>query len=136
MTANGNEAVVREFLTCLGPDMDGVRAAIELFMTDDVVYDNPGLPQCQGQAGVIGLYEEFEKIAGFTRVDIEMLHVLASGNLVMTERIDSAISADGGLIGGESTPAMATFELRGGKISAWRDYYDPTSLLKHFADLG
>ena len=131
-----SEAVVREFLAGLGPDMDGVRATISKYMTDDVVYDNPGLPQCTGHAGVIGLYEEFARIAGFVRVDIEMLHVLASGNLVMTERIDSAISADGSLIGGESTPAMATFEMRDGLISAWRDYYDPTPLLAHFASLG
>jgi limonene-1,2-epoxide hydrolase len=131
-----SEAVVREFLASLGPDMDGVRAAVKRFMTDDVVYDNPGLPRCSGHAGVIGLYEEFARIAGFVRVDIEMLHVLASGNLVMTERIDSAMSGDGTFIGGESTPAMATFEMRDEQISAWRDYYDPTPLLKHFADLG
>jgi limonene-1,2-epoxide hydrolase len=128
-------AVVREFLATLGPDMDGVRAAISRYMTPDVLYTNPGLPPCSGRDAVVGLYEEFARIAGFARVDIETLHVLADGDLVMTERVDRALTADGELIGGEATPAMGTFEVRDGLIAVWRDYYDPGPLLAYFASL-
>jgi limonene-1,2-epoxide hydrolase len=138
MTVTGldNEAAVREFLAALGPDMAGVRAAIDRHMTPDVLYTNPGLPPCHGREAVVGLYEEFARIAGFAQVDIEMLHVLAAGDLVMTERVDRALTASGELIGGEATPAMGTFEMRDGRIAVWRDYYDPSPLLAHFASLG
>jgi limonene-1,2-epoxide hydrolase len=136
MSPSANEAVVRAFLVALGPDLDGVRTAIERYLTPDVVYSNPGLPPCVGRAAVADLYEEFARIAGFARVLIEMLAVLSDGGLVMTERIDSALTSSGELIGGESTPAMGIFEVRDGLISAWRDYYDPTPLLAHFASLG
>ena len=51
---------------------------------------------------------------------IEPLHLAVRGNVVLTERIDTF------LVGDRSAPlpVMGTFELRDGKIAAWRDYFD------------
>jgi limonene-1,2-epoxide hydrolase len=50
----------------------------------------------------------------------EIRHVVADGKVVLTERVDHF------MVGGSriSVPCMGIFELRGGKIAAWRDYWD------------
>ena len=132
---NADETLVVEFLNSLGPDLDGIRAAIERFTVDDFVYENPGLPPCHGQTEAIGLYEQFNQIAGFMRVDIEIRHVRSGAGVVMVERWDSPVTAAGEIIGGEPGPCLGAFEVRDGRIVAWRDYYDPMPLLNYFRDL-
>jgi limonene-1,2-epoxide hydrolase len=130
-----DEHLVLAFLAGLGPDLPGIRATIRRCTTDGFVYLNPALPACHGQAAAIGLYEQFHRIAGFTRVDITVRHVLSGPGTVMVERWDSPMTADGAVIGGERGACLGVFELRGGRIAAWRDYYDPTPLLSHFGPL-
>ena len=55
-----------------------------------------------------------------TALPWEILHILADGNVVMTERLDHFLAGNNRV----SVPCMGVFELRDGKISAWRDYWD------------
>jgi len=59
-----------------------------------------------------------------TALPWEIRNIVADGNIVMTERIDNFQVGDTRI----SVPCMGTFELRDGKIAAWRDYWD----LKYF----
>jgi len=54
----------------------------------------------------------------------EIRNIVAGGNVVMTERIDNFQVGETRV----SVPCMGAFELRDGKIAAWRDYWD----LKYF----
>jgi limonene-1,2-epoxide hydrolase len=57
---------------------------------------------------------------GFEWVDWKLLAIAASGNKVLTERID-----DFGIGGRDiSLPLMGIFEIEDGLIRAWRDYFD------------
>jgi limonene-1,2-epoxide hydrolase len=134
-TPADDERLVLDFLAALGSDLDGIRAAIRGYTTDDFVYENPGVPTCHGQLAAIELYEQFHRIAGFTRVDITVRHVRSGQGIVMVERWDAPKTADGAVIGGEPGPCLGAFELRNGWIAAWRDYYDPTPLLSYFGSL-
>jgi len=49
------------------------------------------------------------------------------GDQVLTERIDHLDDESGNRIA--SLPVAGTLEVRGGKIVAWRDYFDPRPLL-------
>lgn len=69
-------------------------------------------------------YDEIRRaVAGFvgamTRCDIEVLHLAVTGNVVLTERIDRLV-IDGKPL---DAPGMGIFEVAGGKITAWRDYF-------------
>lgn len=55
-----------------------------------------------------------------TALPWEIRHFVASGDLVMTERVDNFL-VQGTRV---SVPCMGVFELRDGKIAAWRDYWD------------
>jgi limonene-1,2-epoxide hydrolase len=56
----------------------------------------------------------------FQGVEFEMLHVAVRDNVVLTERIDTFTIGEAKV----PLPVMGTFEVRDGKISAWRDYFD------------
>jgi len=50
----------------------------------------------------------------------EIRHIVADGEIVMVERVDYFLVGETRV----SVPSMGIFELRDGKIAAWRDYWD------------
>ncbi len=54
-------------------------------------------------------------------MDVDIIHMLAEGAIVMTERVDHFTRDDGRTI---SLPVMGVIEVRNGVIAAWRDYFD------------
>jgi limonene-1,2-epoxide hydrolase len=87
--------------------------------TDDAVYHNISLEPLVGKAAI----RDF--VAGHEDVPpgrLEIRHQLASADLVMNERIDHV------MVGGRlvEVPICGVFEIRGGRIARWTDYYDPS----------
>jgi len=92
--------------------------ALRPFFTDDVVYHNIPMDPATGIDDTIGFITGF--LAMFESMKIDTIHLAVRGPVVLTERVDTFR-----LNGVEAAlPVMGTFELRDGKISAWRDYFD------------
>jgi limonene-1,2-epoxide hydrolase len=92
--------------------------AFRPFFTDDVVYHNIPMDPAIGIDATIAFIEGF--FAMCQSLVIETVHLAVRDNVVLTERIDTFTM-------GEKVaplPVMGTFEIRDGKISAWRDYFD------------
>ncbi len=64
-------------------------------------------------------------IGGMDSVEFQVRTIAASGDVVLTERVD-VFNAPGTRL---ELPVMGTFELRDGKIAAWRDYFDLQSFM-------
>jgi limonene-1,2-epoxide hydrolase len=88
------------------------------YFTEDAVYHNGPLAPVVGRAAIVATIESFMGMGGTVTVD--MVHALAVGPLVMTERVDYFV-ADGRTF---ALPVAGVFELNGGQIAAWRDYFD------------
>ena len=109
------ERLVREFCDVFdGRDAEKLRK----YFTDDVVYHNIPLDPAVGIEDALAFIDGF--FGMFESAVIENLHVAVTGSVVLTERIDTLTS--NGVVA--PLPVMGTFELRDGKISAWRDYFD------------
>ena len=97
-----------------GGDLDHLMT----FFADDAVYHNIPVAPVEGAAAIRAT------IAGFTTgvdsVTFEMRHIAAAGDVVLTERVDVFRVGDHTI----SLPVSGTFEIRSGKIAAWRDYFD------------
>lgn len=106
---------VRSFIN-LWPEGDPDRLAG--FFAEDAVYHNMPMEPIHGRQAIR------DTLAGFfgmvDRIEFETLHLLADGPLVMTERVDRFISAQGTI----ALPVMGIFEVDNGLIRAWRDYFD------------
>ena len=109
------ESIVREFCAAWSKlDAD----ALIGYFTDDAVYHNMPMEPLRGRDAIHAFLAGF--LAGVTFAEFEFLNLVASGDVVMTERVDHFE------LGGKRAgfPVMGIFELRDGKIAAWRDYFD------------
>ena len=88
------------------------------FFTDDAVYHNMPIQPIQGKDAIKSVIEQV--VAPFERTDWEITHIVASGDVVLTERVDRFSSPERTV----ELPVMGIFEIREGKIAAWRDYFD------------
>lgn len=117
---------------CAAFPEDGGRAAIRRWFSPDTVWDNVGITSTTGIEEAIGFIDGLEKSMGIATVRIEMLAIAATGNRVLTERLDIFERADGSEIG--RTTLMGIYELDGDHIAAWRDYAHPNALSMATAD--
>ena len=92
------------------------------YFTSDCLYENIGMSKTRGPDEALAFFAEFAKALPFVSIDVDMLAIAASGDKVLTERIDHLKGADGKTL--VSIPLMGIFKLRDGKISEWRDYFD------------
>lgn len=116
-----NEKVVTDLLNAW-KRLD-FRAAMEL-LTDSFTYRaDPSAKLIQGRDAV---GKEWQSYLRFMKsYDFKVSHLLSSGNVVMVERVEWI----GTKKGTTELPVVGVFELTGGKISAWRDYWDPRMAL-------
>jgi limonene-1,2-epoxide hydrolase len=94
------------------------------YFTDDAVYHNIPIAPVTGRDTIKST------IAGFTggveKIEFRVRNIVADGPIVLTERVDVFVLPQGSI----ELPVMGAFEVRDGKIAAWRDYFD----MKQFMD--
>jgi limonene-1,2-epoxide hydrolase len=88
------------------------------YFTDDAVYHNIPVAPVTGRETIKATIEMFT--TGVERMELRVVNIAAVGDVVLTERVDVFVMP-GKII---ELPVMGTFELRDGKIAAWRDYFD------------
>ena len=117
--------VVRRFCALWA---DGDLDAIVGSFTDDAVYHNMPIDPVVGPEAIRAFIEGF--LGGVDKVTFEVRNIAAAGDVVMTERVD-VFEAPGKRI---ELPVMGAFELRDGRIAAWRDYFDLQTFMNGMAD--
>jgi limonene-1,2-epoxide hydrolase len=122
VTRSSGEIVDAFIRAYVGRDAD---AALEL-VTDDFVFEHVPMPDSTTVRGKEALRERIEgALAAAERVDWRVLHQVDGGDIVMNERVDDFFFLEGTFARTHtSTRVAGVFELRDGKIAAWRDYYD------------
>jgi len=107
--------VVEAFLAALeSKEME--RAAA--LLADDVIYQNVPFPADKGKAAVLRTLKAFQRFV--TDFRVEMKHIAANDGVVLTERVDILTGPFVYL----DIWVCGTFEVRDGKITLWRDYFD------------
>lgn len=123
MDATPNPAdLARAFVDAIGSrDPQRLRPLLD----PDVFYLNIGMLPAVGieatVAHVAGQWSTCSEV-----FDFEIVHLVAEGPVVLTERIDT-VGANGSVW---PLPVMGAFEVRDGRITSWRDYWDPTLMAK------
>jgi limonene-1,2-epoxide hydrolase len=107
--------VVESFLGALErKDLDGAAA----YLADDVVYQNVPLPADRGKPAVLRTLKGFQRFV--TEFSVKMKNIAEKDGVVLTERVD--------ILSGPFVYldiwVCGTFEVKGGKIVLWRDYFD------------
>ena len=109
------EEIVREFCEAWGRrDIDEILD----YFTKDAVYHNIPMPAVEGHDGIRNVLNMFVPPADSIQFDI--LRIASNGDIVFTERIDRFEMGERKI----ALPVAGVFEIRDGKIAAWRDYFD------------
>lgn len=112
---SANETLVREF--CAAWRRRDVEELLGYFTEDAVYHNMPMAPVC-GRERIRQVLAIFVPPA--EEIDWEIRNIAASGALVWTERVDRFVIAGRKI----ELPVAGIFEIRNGKIAAWRDYFD------------
>jgi limonene-1,2-epoxide hydrolase len=88
------------------------------FFAEDAVYHNIPMAPANGKDAIRNVINMFLPMA--SAAEFRVLKTAASGDVVMNERVDMF------QIGNKRVelPVAGVFEVRNGKIAAWRDYFD------------
>lgn len=113
MTAN--EAIVRDFIAAwsrLNAD------ELVEFFTPDGTYHNMMAKPVSGHDDLRRFIGGF--IGRWSAISCEIVNLVSHGDLVIAERVDRTRLGDKQV----ELPCCGVFEMAGGKIKAWRDYFD------------
>jgi limonene-1,2-epoxide hydrolase len=116
---DGPADTVRAFMAAFiraWPSADG--SGLSQFFSDDAIYVNGPLAPVHGQTAVVASLTRMMALGGEVSGDI--VHLVAAGPLVMSERVDHWKSAGASA----SLRVAGVFEVHEGVITAWRDYFD------------
>lgn len=93
-----------------------IREAVSM-VTEDIFYHNIPMEPIRGKQA----FDAFmSKDTDLEIIDLEVLHSAENGPVVMNERAD-VFRRNGHVL---ELPVMGVFELEGGLIRSWRDYFD------------
>jgi limonene-1,2-epoxide hydrolase len=111
------DRIVRDFCAAWSRgDLEAIMAAF----SEDAVYHNIPMEPARGKEAIESFIRGF-LAASPKGVEFEIKHQIASGSIVMNERIDTFVMGDKTI----SAPVCGVFELApDGRIVAWRDYFD------------
>jgi len=113
--ATDPKAVVEAFLASFAAmDFDGALACV----AEDAEYTNIPMGTVRGHAGIRGVLEPF--FASIRENEFRILRQAAEGPVVFVERLDRH-RLDRGW---RELPVSGVFEVRGGRITVWREYFD------------
>ena len=119
-TGIDNIRTVETFLAALAADDLDTAAAT---LAEDVVYQNVGLPTIHGRRSTIAVFKRMSGRMGF---DAKTHRIAAEGSAVLTERTD--VLTLGPLR--FQFWVCGVFEVRDGRITLWRDYFDFLDMFK------
>ena len=110
------ETIVRDFLGAW-PRRD--LEELMSFFAADAVYHNVPVAPCVGAAAIRETFAGF--LATMPGIVLDVVELVADGALVMAERVDRFVMPNGHRF---DLPVTGVFEVHGGKIVAFRDYFD------------
>ncbi len=113
------ESIVRDFLGAW-PRRDLVE--LMSYFAPDAVYHNVPVAPCVGAAAIRETFAGF--LASMPGIVLDVVNLVANGPLVMAERIDRFVMPNGHRF---DLPVTGVFEVRDGKIVAFRDYFNLAS---------
>lgn len=114
--SNNTEIVSRFIAAWEARDVDAIMA----FFAKDAAYHNMPMPKLVGQTQIREFIQPF--VDGADKVSFQVLHSAENAaGTVLNERVDSFVLKDGKKL---AIKVVGIFELSGGKITAWRDYFD------------
>ena len=116
-----NEKIIRDFIAAWSR-LDAQE--LGTYFCKHGIYHNMPTAPVNGRDNIVNFIAKF--IARWTATEWEILNILAAGDVVVVERMDRTKLGDKSV----NLPCFGIFEMQGGKIHVWRDYFDMGTYVK------
>lgn len=114
-----NARTVETFLYAL---QDEDYDAADATLADNILYQNVGYTTMRGRKRIMSLFRRGKGRVGF---EVKFHRLASEGNAVLTERTDALIFGPLRM----QFWVVGVFEVHGGRITLWRDYFDAFDFL-------
>jgi len=115
-----NVDIIRAFIRDWS-SLDADRLAA--YFTEDGTYHNMPVQPVSGRAQVNAFIKAF--LATWQETEWDIVNIMGAGNVVIAERVDKTKTTQGNV----DLPCVGVFEMEGGKIKVWRDYFDMNTFM-------
>jgi len=121
-----NQQIVSNFIQSINEN--DIKRALA-FLDAECLYHNIPMEPVTGIEAIKGVLDPMLNVSSKVDWHVHNIAETATGN-ILTERTDRF------LIKGKwvEVPVMGTFEIHGGKITAWRDYFDVNQVIKQWPE--
>ena len=117
------EEVVLDFVRCWAKSRhELVYGCYEKYFTETTVFETVGIATLIGIAQAQGFLKAFVDKADVDTVEVDVVHLMSSGEQVILERLEHFKDKDGHAF--LDLRVVGSFTVRDGKIVHWRDYLD------------
>lgn len=106
---------------------DAMVASFHACFAADCVWEQRPLAVTRGPDEAVRFLRRARFGMGLDTVHVEIRNITSAPGIVFTERVDHLRRLDGGLI--VTAPVTGVLEWRGGRIVAWREYFDAASFV-------
>lgn len=96
------------------------------FVTEDAIFHNMPTEPALGHDAIRAVMMLFVPMS--KAIEFKVDKMVSAGDVVFTERVDTFTLEKGKI----SIPVAGVFEIRDGKIAAWRDYFDMQQFMTQF----
>lgn len=125
MSTNGeNEATTRAFFATWEGSFDSMVEGFRRYLAEDCLFKQTRLPDLHGLKEIIPFLELVRSAGLVERMKVEVWNVVSDGNKIAFERTDTSYLAEGEAEPNARFPAASFMEIKDGKITQWRDYFD------------
>lgn len=115
-----NTEIIKQFIASWR-DLDARELAN--FFTEDGCYYNMPIGPVKGKENVEQFIANF--LHNWTETNWEIIHITENEDTVFCERLDRTKTKSGDV----DLPCCGVFEMEGGKIKVWRDYFDMNTFI-------
>ena len=123
--ATKNEETIIAILEAWGRGSDAAAEQIAAHFAPDCKWVQPGIATTTGPDEAIALIKGLGAMDSVS-IKVDFHNVASSGNVVFTERVDHLVMKDGAR--SMSIPVVGVTVFKDGKVSEWREYFDPAIL--------
>lgn len=119
-----NKRLVKAFFERWGKNAEDLIASFKDFIDHDCIWKQSGVPDCAGPEEAAALMEAARQWSGVETIKVDLLNLVAEGDIVISERVDIVKRADGSVI--SELPVVGVMEIKNGKVSRWSEYFNPS----------
>ncbi|MGI0129324.1 MAG: limonene-1,2-epoxide hydrolase family protein [Thermoplasmata archaeon] len=126
-TSKSREQQTLDFFARWGVSFDEFCQSFVDTFTDATVWDQRPVPRLTGASNAIRFLKLARVGMRMETVDVEILSIASSGDIVHVQRIDHLRRADGSGIASAAVAGVLEFD--GDRIVRWREYFDAGSFV-------